>query len=285
VTPSVSVITIFLNAEKFLKESLDSVFSQTFDEWELILIDDGSTDRSSEVAREIALQNPQKIRYFEHEGHANLGMSASRNLGIAQAKAPLIALLDSDDAWFSTKLEEQIALLRENPEAQMIYGNNQFWKSWTGNPKDADYQMDLGVKADRIFYVPELLKIYFESKKITAPVPSDLMFRREMAIRRSFENSFRNMFEDQIFLIKVFAHEPVYVSSSCWTRYRQHAESFTTKWRDISKADDKIPIALRWAEDYLGTQGFRGTQSWKKLQQILFRWRHPLLFRIKQKFK
>jgi glycosyltransferase involved in cell wall biosynthesis len=285
VIPSVSVITIFLNAEKFLKEAVGSVFAQTFDDWELILVDDGSTDHSSEFAKEIVLQNPQKIHYLEHEDHANMGMSTSRNLGISRAKAPLIALLDSDDVWFSTKLEQQLTLLRENPEAQMIYGNNQFWKSWTGNPNDADYQMDLGLKADRMFSAPELLKIYFDSKKITAPVPSDLMFRREMALRRCFENSFRDMFEDQIFLIKVFAHESVYVSSNCWTRYRQHPASFTMQWRDASEKGDSIPIALRWAEDYLAEQGFRGTATWKKLQQVLFRWKHPLLFRIKQKLK
>src|SRR5437870_6205119 len=101
----ISVVTIFLNAEKFLQQAVESVFTQTYDQWELLLVDDGSTDASSKMAKDIADQHPQNVRYLEHEGHKNLGMSASRNLGIREAKGSYIAVLDSDDFWFPQQLQ------------------------------------------------------------------------------------------------------------------------------------------------------------------------------------
>jgi hypothetical protein len=88
--PLVSAIIIFLNAEKFIREAIESVFAQTYDNWELLLVDDGSTDASTEIAHRYAEQYAGKVRYLEHEDHQNLGMSASRNLGINNAKGKYI---------------------------------------------------------------------------------------------------------------------------------------------------------------------------------------------------
>ena len=78
--PLVSVITIFLNGERFIREAIESILTQTMDSWELLLVDDGSTDRSTEIALWYEKEHPAKIKYFEHKGHRNLGMSASRQL-------------------------------------------------------------------------------------------------------------------------------------------------------------------------------------------------------------
>jgi len=282
----ISVIIIFLNAEKFLRQAIESVFAQTCNQWELLLVDDGSMDASSKIAMDIAVQHPNHVRYLEHQGHKNLGMSASRNLGIRESKGPYVALLDSDDVWLPTKLQEQLDILEKHPEASMIYGNNQFWKSWTMNEEDTDYQLDLGHAADCVFFAPELLLLYFVGGKITAPVPSDLLFRRDMALRiGGFDVSFPNMYEDQIFLIKVFAHENVYASTRTWTRYRQHPDSFAERWRKSNSTKRGAPIVLEWAENYLAEQGFIGTEIWRKLQDLLFRCRHPFLFRASEKWK
>ena len=86
-SPEVSVTIIFLDEERFLAEAVESVLAQSYTNWELLLVDDGSTDRSTEIARGYALANPDRIRYLEHPGHANRGMSASRNLGVRSARA------------------------------------------------------------------------------------------------------------------------------------------------------------------------------------------------------
>ena len=83
-TPLVSVVMPFLDGIRFLPEAIDSVVTQTYPEWELLLVDDGSTDGSSALARDYARGRPDRIRYLEHAGHANRGKSTSRNLGIAR---------------------------------------------------------------------------------------------------------------------------------------------------------------------------------------------------------
>ena len=87
----VSVVVIFLDAERFLEEAVGSVLAQTFDHWELLLVDDGSTDGSTAIARRYARTHPGRIRYLEHDGHRTLGMSASRNLGLFHGRGHYIA--------------------------------------------------------------------------------------------------------------------------------------------------------------------------------------------------
>src|SRR6266566_10127625 len=107
----VSVVIIFFNAERFIQEAIDSVFAQTYKNWELLLVDDGSGEGSTAIARSYVERDPQHVRYLEHPGHANRGMSASRNLGIGNAQGAYVAFLDADDVWFSNILEEQVAIL------------------------------------------------------------------------------------------------------------------------------------------------------------------------------
>src|SRR5271154_2347778 len=105
--PLVSTIIIFLNAEKFLAEAVESVLAQTYPTWELWLVDDGSTDDSSRIARDYATRHAARIHYLEHPGHENRGKSASRNLGLRHSRGSYVALLDADDVWLPGKLTNQ----------------------------------------------------------------------------------------------------------------------------------------------------------------------------------
>src|SRR5512142_3137266 len=125
--PTVSVIIIFLNAERFIDEAIESVFAQTCSDWELLLVDDGSNDKSTLIAHHYAEQYPERVHYFEHQNHQNCGMSASRNLGIHHVKGRYIAFLDADDVWLSHKLEQQVAILDSRPDAATVYGLSQWW--------------------------------------------------------------------------------------------------------------------------------------------------------------
>src|SRR5215207_11709928 len=104
----VSSVMIFLNAEKFIEEAIESVFAQTYDNSELLLVDDGSTDDSTQIALRYAERDPEKVRYLEHPGHRNRGMSASRNLGVSHAEGEYVAFLDADDVWLPYKLQRQV---------------------------------------------------------------------------------------------------------------------------------------------------------------------------------
>lgn len=83
--PLVSVIMIFLDAERFIEEAITSVFAQTWPHWELLLVDDGPRDRGTAVVGSHAARDPERVRYLEHPHHAHRGTGASRNPGVAAA--------------------------------------------------------------------------------------------------------------------------------------------------------------------------------------------------------
>ncbi len=103
--PLVSIIMPAFNAEKTILESIESVLSQTYRNWELIVINDGSLDRTSAVVLAI---NDERLRLIEQE---NGGVAKARNNGINNAKGEYIAFLDSDDLWLEDKLEKQVSVL------------------------------------------------------------------------------------------------------------------------------------------------------------------------------
>src|SRR5919197_1887453 len=206
--PQVSVIMIFLNAEAFLQEAIESVFAQTNDRWELILVDDGSTDASTPHARRHAARCPEKVRYLEHDGHQNRGMSASRNLGLRHARGEYIAFLDADDVWVPQTLARQVTLLESQPQAAMVYGPAQWWYSWTGKPEDGtrDFIQPLGVPPHTLITPPRLL-LRFLRQPLFAPV--GILARRAVIERiGGYEEAFRGLYEDQAFYAKLCLEAP-----------------------------------------------------------------------------
>ena len=223
----VTGIIIFFNAEKFIEEAMQSVLAQTYRRWDLLLVDDGSTDGSTAIARSYAQHYPDKVRYLEHPGHHNRGMSATRNLGVCHARGELIAFLDADDVWLPQKLEQQVAILNAQPETAMVCGPTPWWFSWTGNPEDAklDAMREIGVPPDTLYQPPTLLTLLLRNEAKAPATCSALIRRKTFQDVGGFEETFRGMYEDQAFFAKVYLKAPVYVTSECWDRYRQHPGS------------------------------------------------------------
>jgi glycosyltransferase involved in cell wall biosynthesis len=268
--PLVSVIVIFLNTEKFIEEAIESVLDQTYDNWELLLVDDGSTDGSTQIALYYAEQYPKKVRYLEHPNHQNRGMSAARNLGISRAKGEYIAFLDADDVWLPYKLEQQVGILNSHPEAGMVYGNTQYWCGWTGKPEDIrrDFVPELGIRTNALFKPPTLLTLLYPLGKGISPSVSNIMVRREVVGRTDgFEESFRGGYTDQVFYVKVYLKESVFVASECWDRYRQHPDSCLSITRRTSQHHTARLFFLNWLEKYLSEQGVEDTEVWRRLRE------------------
>jgi glycosyltransferase involved in cell wall biosynthesis len=292
--PLVSVIVPFLDAEGFLRETIESVFSQTYKEWELLLVDDGSADSSTEIALEYERENPGKVRYLEHGKHSNLGLPSSRNLGLRNSGGKYIALLDADDVWFPNKLEEQVKILESEPGAAMVYGVSEYWYSWLGDThaRRSDYKTELGVKPNSIVNPPQLLTLALKSEAPT-PCPSDILVRRSVLEDvGGFEEKFSGiyqLYEDQAFLSKICVRYPVYVSDLCWDRYRQHPGSLVS---EITKSGKKYRAGLfflEWLEQYLLTRGFEDARLREALHNKKARYgnaewsmRHPFLSKLKR---
>jgi glycosyltransferase involved in cell wall biosynthesis len=275
--PRVSVILIFLNAANFIQEAIDSVFAQSYDLWELLLVDDGSSDGSSEIAQECARRNPGRARYLEQPNHANRGMSAARNLGIRQAVGDYLAFIDADDVWQRHKLAEQVAILDATPEAGMIYGRSEYWYSWTQSPEDRqrDFVPSLDVPPYTLILPPKLLPLYLRGHA-AVPCPTSILLRRFAVVEiGGFDEAFTDIYEDQAFYVKVGLRLPVMAANACWDRYRQHPEASTAVAHRTGREIAARKFFLEWTREYLAGEGVTDVQVWQALRRELWRLQAP----------
>lgn len=275
--PRASIVTIFFNEAAFLREAIDSVLAQTYANWELLLVDDGSTDAGSLIARGFAQEHQGRIRYLEHPGHVNRGTGPSRNFGVRQATGRYIAFLDADDVWFPYTLEEQVCILEQYPEAAMVYGPLQWWFSWSGQrgSGNQDYVEKLGVPADTLVQPPTLLPLFLEDK---AAVPSGILVRREaMEAIGEIDEAFTSEYEDQVLCAKICLKAPVFVSGRCWYRYRRHPESCVAVGTRTGETHQRRMAFLGWLEQYLSEQGIRDARVWDALRREIVKLRNPVL--------
>ncbi len=115
----VTVIIPAYNSEKYIEEAIESVLKQTFNDFELIVVNDCSTDKTKELAI-LAIKNDP--RGFVIDVSENKGKANALNIGIQQAKGKFICILDADDIFFPDKLEQQIKFMEEHPDVEMLYG-------------------------------------------------------------------------------------------------------------------------------------------------------------------
>ena len=138
--PVVSVITPAYNAARYVEHTLESVVRQTFADFELLIVDDGSTDQTREIAERYARRDPRIIVMCQ----TNRGIASARNAAMARARGRYFALLDSDDLWFPTYLAEQIAILEQRPDIDVLSANALNF----GGLKDGEPLLAVGAGAD-----------------------------------------------------------------------------------------------------------------------------------------
>jgi hypothetical protein len=269
--PHVSCILIFLDGAAFIDEAIASVMHQQgFDDWELILVDDGSTDASTAMAKDWAASDPPRIRYVEHDGHENLGMSASRNLGIAVARGKYVAFLDCDDVWLPSALAHRTRVADAYPAADLVVGGTWRWHSWSGNAHlAADRRMTLpDAPPYRELSAPRLFSaIYGIPSGGYVPAMCSLLVRRDALLAiGGFEEQFRGIYEDQVLYVKAALHLTAVIDPRPLALYRQHSESAC----EVSVADGSwsregpSAVAIRffsWMQSYVQRETGRGSEE------------------------
>jgi GT2 family glycosyltransferase len=280
--PLVSVVTIFLDPGPYLLEAVASVRAQTVPDWELLLVDDGSTDGSSDVARALAAEDPGRIRRLTHPDGGNHGMSASRNLGVRHARGRFVAFLDADDVYLPDKLRTGLDLLERHPGAELAYGPMSLWFSWSGRPEDRSLDRVRATRAplDRVIEPPALFVSYVRGLAPT-PATCSVLLRRELFDRvGGFEETFRGMFEDQAFFCKVALHARCVVTDRPGDLYRQHPGSETARslrsghWHR-SRPNPARRAFLEWLADYAVRHGMSDGGAAAALRHELWPYRHP----------
>jgi glycosyltransferase involved in cell wall biosynthesis len=120
--PKVSICIPSFNHARFLAASIESALAQTFTDFEVVIVDDGSTDDSFQIAESYAARYPAKVRVFTHPDHRNRGISETVNLGFRLSRGEYYSGLPSDDCLYPDKIEKQVAFLDERPEFGWVYG-------------------------------------------------------------------------------------------------------------------------------------------------------------------
>ena len=162
-----SVVMTVYNAERFLRDTIESVLNQTMKDFELIIVNDCSTDSSEEIVK--SYLDDKRVRYFKNE--KNMKVSKTRNFGVSVAKAEKVAFIDSDDIWLSTKLEKQLAHM-DKTGARICYSSYAFIA-------------DDGTLQNRIFDVPA--KVSFKKLlKQNVITPSASIFDKELLVKFPF---------------------------------------------------------------------------------------------------
>ena len=257
--PAVSVVVPFLDTPKaFFEEAIASVEAQTFRDWEIVLVNDGSGPEATAVAAAFVARSPDRIRCLSHPGGVNRGIPASRNLGVAHARGAYVCFLDSDDVWLPHKLEEQVRALDDAPEAAMVFGRSVWWRSWADAPDrgSRDVVPALGVRDRTLLRPPSFLHAVLR-RKVLVPCPSDILVRAvAIADVGGFDEHLPNMFEDQRFYVKIGLAAPVLAVDRVWDRYRIHPASVLQSVTRAQHRRDRSAF-LDWVLQYTEQQGHR----------------------------
>ena len=217
--PKVSVIIPAFNTEKFLAETIRSVLDQTYGDYEVIVVDDGSSDGTLDVARSFE----PRIKVL---AQPNGGPASARNLAIKNSQGDYIAFLDSDDLWMTDKLEEQVAFLESNPAVGLVYSEALMF---TGNNGADENQRE-----DRLY----LTILHFRSLLFGDYIPnSTVVIRRACVDKVGLLNESRELIgvEDYEYWMRVARHFTMAGIPRPLAYYRIREGNLMGDGRDINK--------------------------------------------------
>lgn len=266
--PKVSVIIQFLNSEKYLPQAIESVIRQTFQDWELVLVDGGSEDQSVEAARSYQKALPEKIKILEHKGEQTLGIFSSRIWGAKEAKAPILAHLDSDDEWHPQFLERHYAICQSvfGSSPGMVYCPVTYW--WE-DPALAAKSYVQPVPPPGLHEPPDLLLSFIEGGYQKSAANSGVMIARNIILEAEslIGTAEEKAGDDQFLWSFVILKYPVFISPEPLVRYRQWSGSTCAIAEKEDKISHFIQHHLEWLHTYLA-ESYQGNMRENLLRQV-----------------
>jgi SAM-dependent methyltransferase len=276
--PIVTVIMPFLNAERHIAAAIDSVRAQTLDGWELLLVDDGSSDRSRSIAEARAGRDPDRIRVLQHAGGANRGIAASRNLAMRAARGRYVAFLDADDLYEPRRLEVHVRVLEADAGLGVVLSADRYWHDSPASGQAAVHDRGRVIRpagpSGRRIEPPAFIAATLMTPAAPMTAICSVTFRRSAfdAIGGA-PDEFRGLYEDQVLLCKLLLQYPVLALDEPLARYRQHPESVTRGNAPIncgpgSAAQQARSRFLTWLQDYLAAHPVDspGLQAWLRAE-------------------
>lgn len=214
-SPKVSVCIPSYNHEKYLPDAIDSILAQTYKDIEIVIIDDGSTDRSFEIANSYKARHPKAIKVFTHPEHRNRGISATVNLGFQLSTGEYWSGLPSDDMLHPRKIEEQVSFLDAHPEVGWVYCYA-YYIDEAGNPRP-----EYGLFGEDINQTGDAVEYLLFGNVIPGMTP--LMRRSAVAEIEAHDESL--IYSDWDFWIRLAAHSPAQFQHRARVMYRMHGDN------------------------------------------------------------
>lgn len=240
----VSVVIIFHNEERYLSKAVESVRAQTYPHWEMLLVDDGSSDSSPAIARRLAGESPQQIRVLTHADGVNRGMSASRNLGLVNARGEYVAFLDADDEYLPERLQRHVEVLAAYPAIQMSVSDHiRLFADDSDGSEATEFARPFFVVGDQIWRPPMGLMVIMCSRFLGLGICNVTVRRHTALAVGGFNADFTGMYEDQVFISRVLVSHPVYVLQAYLARYRYHPASFTRRLKEAGRFNEGVAHA------------------------------------------
>jgi hypothetical protein len=248
-SPRVSAIVIFLDAQQYLAEAIESVLAQTFTRWELILVDDGSTDNSRAIAESYASRDPARIRTLQHEAHVNRGMSASRNLGLRSARGAYIGFLDADDRWPPDKLACLVPLLESDERFAVVIGAIEFFGEL---PETSDRIVRPAVPVGTPLDAAQLLHATLVGRpRLLTTLGNPLMRRSALAEVGGLEDEFTGQAEDAVAWCKLALRFRFTAVADTVLHYRRHGLASGVSDLNAGTLAAGHARFARWLYDYV----------------------------------
>jgi glycosyltransferase involved in cell wall biosynthesis len=218
----VGVVIAAYNAEKYIKETLLSVLNQTYADFEVVVVDDGSTDKTRLIVEEIMEKNLGKIRYFYQD---NAGVSVARNKGLKESKREYIALNDSDDVWKPDLLETLVPVLEKNKDVGLVHAD------YTRMTESGD--MLCKPYRDPKYLSGSIFKHLFLRK--AAISGNAVVFRHECLSKAGNYDEYLSFLgcEDRDFWLRIVKHYKVKYIDEQLAYYRMREQSLNHNWDKI----------------------------------------------------
>ncbi|HEV2619783.1 MAG TPA: glycosyltransferase family A protein [Acidobacteriaceae bacterium] len=234
--PKVDVIIPSYNTAKYLPIALESVISQTFADWRIVLVDDGSTDDTAEVVAPYIARLGPKLKYIKQP---NAGLPAARNTAIKNASAELLALLDADDIWLPHRLEESVKAFAGRPEVGLSYGFNR-------RVDEHGEVIDTFDRGRRHAEGRIASQIYM--RRVDLPCPT-ITFRKQCVDEVGLFDEALRATEDRDLWLRIAQRYEVALVPQILAHYRVSGQSMSTDPERMLQAQ------LRFIEKHYGTSG------------------------------
>ena len=261
----VSIIMLTYNRGQFIMESIISVLEQNFNDYELLIIDDGSIDGTRELVKQ--LNDPRvKYFYFEHTGK----VSHLRNIGIENSKGEYIAFIDSDDLWNKNKLNEQVIILDKHPNVGITFSDVYLFSDKDVMQKGIYNTFKEKKLINASIYESNIFALLITNS--IAIYPSSVLFRKNCIDKVGLLDELFKLGETNFF-IKICYYYNAYITFDYWTGIRKHEGNVSFNFFESGFEEMITTIILFYKSGNLDSKTFKKSLVQLKYNLAIYYWR------------